>query len=147
LILRTGFSEESTMVDVSLRRVVLSIPLVLIATASAWGARVATADRFDGRWSVVIITDAGSCDRAYRYGVQIDRGRVFYNGSGVALSGRVDPRGRVSVSLRSGESAAYGSGRLSGSAGEGRWRGTAQNSSCSGRWQAEREGESTGTGY
>jgi hypothetical protein len=138
------------MIDVSLRRIALSIPLVLIATASAWGARVATADRFDGRWSVVIITDAGSCDRAYRYGVQIDRGRVFYNGgsgASVAISGRVDPRGRVSVSLRSGESGAYGNGRLSGSTGQGYWRGTSQNASCSGRWQAEREGESTGTGY
>jgi len=139
------------MVDVSLRRIVLSIPLVLIATASAWGARVATADRFDGRWSVVIITDAGSCDRAYRYGVQIDRGRVYYNGGSggpsVVISGRVDPRGRVSVSLRSGESAASGSGQLSGSVGGGYWRGTSQNASCSGRWQAQREGESTGTGY
>ena len=136
------------MIDVSLRRIVLSIPLVLAATASAWGARQqATADRFDGRWSVVIITDAGSCDRAYRYGVQIDRGRVFYNGGSVALSGRVDPRGRVSVSLRSGESGAYGSGRLTGSTGAGYWRGTSQNASCSGRWQAQREGFSTGTGY
>ena len=139
------------MIYVSLRRIVLWISLVLIATASAWGARVATADRFDGRWSVVIITDAGSCDRAYRYGVQIDGGRVLYNGGGggpsVAISGRVDPRGRVSVSLRSGESVAYGSGRLSGSVGEGSWQGTSQSSRCSGRWQAQREGESTGAGY
>jgi len=140
------------MIDVSLRRIVLTIPLLLIATASAWGARQqATADRFDGRWSVVIITDAGSCDRAYRYGVQIDGGRVFYNGGGggpsVSLSGRVDPRGRVSVSLRAGESVAYGSGRLSGSTGGGYWQGTSQSSRCSGRWQAQREGESTGAGY
>lgn len=140
------------MIDVSLRRIALSIPVVLIATASAWGAaRQATADRFDGRWSVVIITDAGTCDRAYRYGVEINGGRVFYNsgagGPDVAISGQVDPRGRVSVSVRSGESGANGTGRLSGSTGEGYWRGTSQNSSCSGRWQAEREGESTGTGY
>jgi hypothetical protein len=135
----------------SLRRVVLSMPLVLIATASAWGARQATADRFDGRWSVLIITDSGSCDRAYRYGVEISGGHVFYNsgagGPDVSISGQVDPRGRVSVSVRSGESAAYGSGRLSGATGGGTWQGTSQSSRCSGRWQAEREGQSTGTAY
>jgi hypothetical protein len=139
------------MIHVSLRRIALSIPLVLIAITSAWGARQATADRFDGRWSVVIITDAGTCDRAYRYGVQIDAGRVFYNsgagGPDIAISGQVDPRVRVSVSVRSGESVAYGNGRLSGSTGGGTWQGTSDNQSCSGRWQAQREGEATGSGY
>ncbi len=126
------------MIDAPLRRIVLSIPLVLIATLSAWGAR-ATVERFDGPWSVVIITDQGTCDRAYRYGLRIQGGRVFYaGGSDVAVSGQVDAQGRVSVVVRSGGSSARGIGRLSDSAGEGRWQGTSQNASCSGRWQAER---------
>jgi hypothetical protein len=30
---------------------------------------------FDGNWSVLIVTDAGQCDRAYRYGLVIRDGR------------------------------------------------------------------------
>ena len=129
------------MIDIPLRRIVLSIPLIVAATVTASGAgtRAARVDRFDGPWSVVIITDSGDCDRAYRYGVRIEGGRVYYAGeSGVAVSGRVDANGRVSVALRSGDSTAQGSGRLSETSGQGRWRGTSQNASCSGRWQAER---------
>jgi hypothetical protein len=144
LIYRTGFAEERVMIDVPLRRIVLSMPLVLIATLPAWGARAggarAMTQSFDGPWSVVIITDAGTCDRAYRYGVRIEGGRVIgEQGSGVTVSGRVDPRGRVSVGVRSGQSSASGSGRLFGSTGSGRWQGVSADSRCSGRWQAERE--------
>jgi hypothetical protein len=144
LIYRKGFTEEPAMIDVPLRRIILSMPLVLIATLPAWGARTggarATAQSFDGPWSVVIITDAGTCDRAYRYGVRIEGGRVIgEQGSAVAVSGRVDPRGRVLVDVRSGSSSAAGSGRLFGSTGSGRWQGVSANARCSGRWQAERE--------
>ena len=132
------------MIDVPLRRIVLSMPLVLIATLPAWGARAggarAAIEKFDGPWSVVIMTDAGTCDRAYRYGVRIEGGRVIgEQGSAVAVSGRVDPRGRVLVDVRSGSSSAAGSGRLFGSTGSGRWQGVSANARCSGRWQAERE--------
>jgi len=132
------------MIGVPLRRIVLSMPLVLIAALPAWGARTwgarPTTERFDGPWSVVIITDAGTCDRAYRYGVRIEGGRVYSDaGTDVAVSGAVDPKGRVSVAVRSGDSSAYGSGRLFGSTGSGRWHGASPDSRCSGRWQAERE--------
>ncbi len=30
---------------------------------------------FDGKWSVLIVTDAGTCDRAYRYALNIGNGR------------------------------------------------------------------------
>jgi hypothetical protein len=128
------------MIDLRLRRIVLSIPLLLVATLSAWGSRLIVT-KFDGPWSVVIITDEGTCDRAYRYGLRIEGGRVFYaGGSDVTASGEVDANGRVSVEVRSGDSSARGSGRLSESSGEGRWQGTSQNASCSGRWEAERGG-------
>jgi hypothetical protein len=126
------------MIKIGLRRIALSIPLVLAATFSAWGAR-ANVDRFDGAWSVVIITESGTCDRAYRYGLRIEGGRVSYAGeSGVSVSGQVDAKGRVSVAVRSGDSMAQGSGLLSESSGGGSWQGRSQSSSCSGRWQAER---------
>ena len=127
------------MTNGPLRRIAFSIPLILITTLP--GSARPPVSSYDGAWSVVIITDAGSCDRASRYGVQIVGGRVFAGGgSGVAMSGRVDPSGRVSVSLRSGGAYASGSGRLSGVSGGGRWQGVSGNSRCAGHWQAQRAG-------
>jgi len=121
----------------SLRPILLAT-LVLIAGAAPGSAR-SIQPSFDGRWSVLIITDAGSCDRSYRYGVVVSRGRISYAGdSSVMISGGVDPRGNVSVSLHYGQSAAQGSGRLSGSDGGGRWQGASSGTRCSGRWLAER---------
>ena len=125
------------MVSMSLKRILLST-LVLLAAAAPGSAR-STQSGFDGRWSVVIMTDAGTCDRSYRYGLVVSHGRISYEGdSSVTISGGVDPRGRLSVSLRYGQSAAQGSGRLSRSDGEGRWQGASPGSRCSGRWLAER---------
>jgi hypothetical protein len=127
------------MFAMSLKRILLST-FVLLAAAAPASARSAHASA-DGRWSVIIITDAGTCDRSYRYGLVVSRGRIRYEGdSNVIISGGVDPRGRVSVSLRYGQSAAQGSGRLSGSDGEGRWQGASSGSRCSGHWLAERRG-------
>ena len=125
------------MLAMSLQRILLSTLVLLAATAP--GSARSTQSSFDGRWSVVIITDAGACDRSYRYGLVVSRGRISYEGdSGVLISGGVDPRGRVSVSLRYGQAAAQGSGRLSRSDGEGRWQGASSGSSCSGHWLAQR---------
>ncbi len=138
------------MPQLPLRPMLLSVVLVL-ATTLGLAAKTphprtpapvrpaAPAANFDGRWSVVIITDAGSCDRAYRYALRISGGRIYYDGdSAVVMNGRVDPRGNVAVSLRYGQSTANGSGHLTESDGEGRWQGASTGSSCSGRWEAER---------
>jgi hypothetical protein len=132
-----------------LRPIFLSMALVLAMTLAASAKspkartppqpRPAPAISFDGRWSVVIITDAGSCDRAYRYGVRISGGRISYEGDSAAvINGQVDARGNVVVNLRYGQSSASGSGHLTESDGEGRWQGASTSSSCSGRWEAER---------
>ena len=125
------------MLAISLKRIVL--PALALLAATVPGSARSTQASFDGRWSVVIITDAGTCDRSYRYGLDIARGRISYAGdSGVLVSGGVDPRGHVSVSLHYGQAAAQGSGRLSRSGGEGRWQGASSGARCSGRWLAER---------
>ena len=94
---------------------------------------------FDGSWSVLIITEVGDCDRAYRYGVRIERGRLFYEGeTGIEFSGRVEANGRVTVSVRRGDQGASGSGRLSGNRGTGTWKGQSSTGECSGTWEAER---------
>ena len=112
---------------------------MLAMTLSA-GARTPLAQTsFDGPWSVLVITDSGSCDRAYRYGVQISNGRVFYEGgAGVDIFGRVGPRGQVSVQVRQGDQQATGTGRLSQASGGGRWSGSSPNQQCAGHWVAER---------
>jgi len=105
------------------------------ASARAQARVDGSQSRFDGPWSVVIMTDSGECDRAYRFGLQIDRGRVLYEGGGV---GHVSNNGSVSVTVRQGDGVAVGSGRLSGSSGSGRWRGTSSVGRCAGHWQASR---------
>ena len=54
---------------------------------------------FDGRWSVVIYTQRGTCDAAYRSGVQIQNGIIFpdasrINWNGLARRGRARQRVR-----------------------------------------------------
>ena len=99
------------------------------------GADTATAAQrgsYDGPWSVVIVTERGSCG-AFGIPFQITRGRVGPRGSAdFAVSGRVSPNGIVSVSVRRGEQSASGRGRLAGRRGSGVWRG----SECSGSWTA-----------
>ena len=52
--------------------------LLLVAAATISSAGLASSGTpFDGRWSVVVETDKGACDRAYRYGLQITNGKVI----------------------------------------------------------------------
>ncbi len=95
---------------------------------------------YDGTWSVSIITDAGTCDRGYRYAVHIVDGRVTYDDPNFDIAGQVNARGQVTVSIRAGQNQAFGSGRLSGDYGEGSWSGSSPTARCSGHWEAERRG-------
>jgi hypothetical protein len=94
---------------------------------------------FDGAWSILIVTQAGECDKAYRYAVQIDHGQINYDGTaGVELTGSVDRSGRVSASVQRGGQGANGTGRLAGNRGRGTWQGKSPTGQCSGYWEAER---------
>ena len=102
---------------------------------------IATAQRiYDGQWSVLIVTERGNCDRAYRYGISIHSGDVYYDGGIVRILGRVSPNGALNVRVSSGAASAIGSGRLNRNAGRGRWNGQSGGSRCSGHWIAERRG-------
>src|SRR5262249_56569124 len=80
------------MTNSPLRRIAFSIPLIVITTLP--GSARPAGSSYDGAWSVVIVTDAGNCDRASRYGVQIVGGRgVAGGGPGGAVAGPGDPRG------------------------------------------------------
>lgn len=124
------------MISHSIR--VATLATLFVAAMSAAGPS-AHAASFDGPWSVLVVTRSGPCDQAYRYGVMIAGGRVYYAGGGpVTVSGRVSPSGSVSVRVASGPSYALGSGRLSRSTGSGVWRGQGPNGACAGVWSATR---------
>jgi hypothetical protein len=93
---------------------------------------------YDGSWSVLIVTQRGTCDRAYRYGVTILDGVVRYDGGVVNLSGRVASSGAVRVTVSSGSAYANGTGRLARNSGRGSWAGRSGADACSGYWEAER---------
>jgi hypothetical protein len=94
---------------------------------------------FEGAWSVLIVTEAGTCDRAYRYAININKGIVRYAGeASIDLSGRVNPNGAVTVTVSRGQQNATGKGRMTKTAGAGTWTGRSGNQQCSGRWEAER---------
>jgi hypothetical protein len=92
---------------------------------------------FDGQWSVLIVTEKGTCDRAYRYPVRISNGSVGYAGeASFSVTGRVGANGAVTVTVSRGNQSASGSGMLSSTDGSGTW--IAGSGDCSGTWTAER---------
>ena len=123
-----------------LKRSVLFVVLFFVAPLWVESAAAAARTPYDGVWSVLIVTDSGSCDRGYRYELRITNGNVTYDDPSFRVSGRVGAGGRVSVSVAYGEQEASGTGRLSHDYGGGVWRGSSSTSQCSGHWEAERRG-------
>jgi hypothetical protein len=112
---------------------------LLVATAVPAGSAPMSAGKasFDGGWSVLIVTEKGTCDRAYRYPVKIENGSVGYAGSAsFNVTGKVGANGAVVVTVSRGSNSATGTGRMSGTDGSGTW--TAASGECSGTWTAER---------
>lgn len=109
--------------------------LAASASLAISAASTAAAPRYDGMWSVSIVTEKGDCDRGYRYPIRIANGMLTNGGSDpFTISGRVSPSGAVTVTVSHGDKSATGSGRLAGNSGEGFWKG----GTCSGSWTAER---------
>ena len=103
----------------------------------AGSAPIASPKSFDGGWSVLIVTEKGTCDRAYRYPVKIQNGSVGYAGTAsFNVSGTVGDNGAVTVTVSRGSHSATGTGRMTGSDGTGRW--ATASGECSGTWNAER---------
>ena len=96
-----------------------------------------SAPSYDGLWSVVIVTEKGTCDRAYRYPIRIANGTlVNANNDAFVITGKVGGKGAVTVTVSHGSKSATGSGQLSGTVGAGSWSG----GDCAGNWEAERRG-------
>jgi len=117
-----------------------AIAIGLCAILPVLPAAAALAAGHDGNWSVLVVTERGACDRAYRYDVTIANGRVRFDGApGIDVSGTVSPKGLVRVRISGGSGHAEGSGHISGQSGTGIWRGSSGGGdSCAGRWEAAR---------
>jgi hypothetical protein len=91
--------------------------------------------RYDGLWSVSIVTTKGDCIASYRYPMRISNG-VLANGGDVVIDvhGKVAPTGTIKVLVSHGDSHATGLGKLAANSGRGTWTG----GSCAGLWTAER---------
>jgi hypothetical protein len=122
-----------------LRGFVSTFLLALTLVAAAGTASAHT--KYDGDWSVLIVTNSGACGASYRYGVQITDGTVIYSGGGmITMQGRVTQKGALRVIVRAGGQWANGSGRLTKIRGDGVWRGQGTGGTCIGTWVAERRG-------
>jgi hypothetical protein len=86
---------------------------------------------------VLVVTEKGTCDPAYRYPVRIANGTlVNAGGNPFTITGTIAQTGALTVIISAAGKSATGSGRLAGTAGGGSWTGGA----CSGSWTAERRG-------
>jgi hypothetical protein len=110
--------------------------LVAFAAAAFTVSGAGAGTIYDGSWSLTIVTERGACDR-YNLPVQISNGHVTFPGL-VKAHGRVTRKGFVRVSVSAMGKTASGSGRLSRSAGRGRWAGRSGTDRCSGSWIAYR---------
>jgi hypothetical protein len=109
--------------------------LIAASAVTAVAAATNPMPRYDGMWSVSIVTEKGDCDRGYRYPIRIANGLLVNGGNDpFTISGKVAPSGAITVTVSSGSKSATGSGHLAGNSGEGLWHGGA----CSGTWTAER---------
>ena len=96
--------------------------------------------QFNGNWSVLVVTEQGDCDKAYRYPVAINNGSVRYAGDGpFNISGQVTRSGAVQGNIAGGQNRAAVRGRLSGGSGSGTWT-LAGGRNCSGTWSADKRG-------
>ena len=118
----------------------LALPALIVLLLCGWFATDARAQtQFNGQWSVLIITNRGNCDRAYRYGVQIYNGRIAFVGNApVNFFGTVTRAGAVRVTVQGGAQRAVGRGRLARSTGRGVWSGSGPTGRCSVTWRADR---------
>ena len=122
------------------RRATGAIAVIAIASTTVASAIIASTasfavPRYDGLWSVSIVTEKGDCDRGYRYPIRISNGLLANAGDSVfTITGKVGGTGAITVTVSGGGRSATGSGRLAGNIGTGSWSG----GSCAGIWTAER---------
>jgi hypothetical protein len=117
--------------------------ILFVATVAAAALTQATyvraATKYDGAWSIVIVTSTGPCDHSYRFSGQIVNGIIFYSGGGpIDFNGRLRSSGAAWVRVSGGSNYAVAHGRLTVGRGSGSWRGQTASGHCTGTWSATR---------
>ena len=117
--------------------VILGGSVTLFGHAVAGPAKPAS---FDGAWSVLLVTDAGTCERTSSYSLGIQDGRVRHiptaGDAPVNIAGQIASDGSVSIGVQRGPARADAYGKLSAVSGSGAWN--LPLLGCSGRWTAQR---------
>jgi len=125
------------MIDLTNRLGRIALGTFIAAAATLTATTSFAEPRYDGLWSVSIVTEKGDCDPGYRYPIRISKGTLVNAGdSPFNISGRVAETGAITVTVSAGGKSANGSGHLAGNGGGGFWTG----GQCSGSWTAERRG-------
>jgi hypothetical protein len=122
---------------INLRTCVVSAILgTLVATSATFAPTQSSAlPGYDGSWSVLVMTQKGDCDPAYRYPIRVSNGQLINAGDAAfTVAGKVAQTGAITVTISAGGKSATGVGHLAGAEGAGTWTG----GSCSGSWTAER---------
>ncbi len=109
---------------------------VLAASLALCAPALADPARFDGTWSVHLVTNSGACDASSSATLTVSQGQVRAASTGVSVSGQVRSGGSVSLALQKGLAQGSASGKLSSTSGAGTW--TVSTVGCSGRWTAQR---------
>src|SRR5271168_3498298 len=92
----------------------------LVAATATFATTASFAEpRYDGLWSVLVMTQKGDCDPGYRYPIRIVNG----GDNAFTITGKVAPTGSIIVTVSAGGKSATGLGRLSGDMGGGSWTG------------------------
>ncbi|MGC1780583.1 MAG: hypothetical protein WBB34_21825 [Xanthobacteraceae bacterium] len=109
--------------------------VLVAATATMVSTASFAMPRYDGTWSVLVMTKKGDCDPGYRYPIRISNGKLVNAGDNAfTITGNVAQTGAITVTVSAAGKSATGIGQLAGDGGGGQWTGGA----CSGDWTAER---------
>jgi hypothetical protein len=122
------------------RRAILASTCAASILVAASSANATT--KYDGVWSVVLITDSGPCMHGeVRVRGEVINGTAHYTGAGITnFSFRVTSSGLVTATVSAGTTWGVGSGHASsGSSANGTWHSHMENAICSGTWRAQRE--------
>jgi hypothetical protein len=114
--------------------------LVAAITASCFVGLASVAEArslYDGSWDLLFMTQQGTCDPTYNFHVNINDGIITHPNL-VKFKGSVARSGAVRASVTVQDKYASGTGKLSGNAGRGIWRGYSGTTRCSGYWTAQR---------
>jgi hypothetical protein len=114
--------------------------IALFAILSELGGPASAQQQFDGSWTLHAVPEQGTCTRAFRYRVVVERGTVSSRASrGADVSGGLQSDGRIEGSVQRNRIRVDVKGRLTGGSGLGTWVAKG-DVNCSGRWSAEKRG-------